>query len=202
MEPQAEVLIDGAGNLYGTTILGGQGCSALGCGVVYKLNQSGHGWTETVLYSFTGGSDGGGPYGGLISDAAGNLYGTTLYGGAHDRGGTVFELTPSNGGWTFTTLYSLYGDQGPDATLAMDRAGNLYGTASGDPFGSGSVFELERSGGGWTVNELHVFGGSDGSMLYGAPLLDSGGNVYGTTNLGGESQNCASGCGVAWEITR
>ncbi len=200
-EPEAEVLIDAAGNLYGTTPLGGQGCSDLGCGVVYELSQSGQGWTETVLYSFSGGNDGGGPYGGLISDAAGNLYGTTVYGGAHNPGGTVFELNPSGGGWRFTTLYSLYGNQGPVATLAMGRLGTLYGTASGDPFGSGSVFELERSGGGWAFSELHVFGGSDGSYVYGAPLLDSGGNVYGTANLGGSSQNCPSGCGVTWAIT-
>ena len=202
MNPAAEVLLDGAGNLYGTAPQGGQGCSGLGCGVVYELSHSPNGWTETVLYSFSGGNDGGDPYGGLIFDAAGNLYGTTLYGGTNNPGGTVFELTPSNGSWTFTTLYSLYGNQGPVATLAMDRAGNLYGTASGDPSGSGSAFELERSGGSWTFNELHVFGGSDGAYVYGAPLVDSAGNVYGTANAGGESQNCiGGGCGTAWEIT-
>jgi uncharacterized repeat protein (TIGR03803 family) len=154
-----------------------------------------------VLYSFSGGNDGADPYGGLIFDAAGNLYGTTVYGGTNNPGGTVFELSPSSGGWRLTTLESLYGNSGPDATLAMGRVGNLYGTASGDPFGSGSVFELERSGGGWTFHELHSFNGTDGLFVYGSPVLDSAGNIYGTTNLGGTSQNCSDGCGVVWEIT-
>jgi hypothetical protein len=200
MNPEAEVLVDGAGNLYGTAPQGGQGCSGLGCGVVYELRHSGSGWIETVLYSFTGGNDGGDPYGGLIFDAAGNLYGTTVAGGTDNPGGTVFELTASNGGWTLTTLYSLYGNSGPVATLVMGRVGNLYGTASGDPFGGGSVFELERSAGGWTFNDLHSFSGTGGLFVYGSPVLDSAGNIYGTTNLGGQSQNCSDGCGVVWEL--
>lgn len=200
MNPEAEVLVDGAGNLYGTAPQGGQGCSGLGCGVVYELSHSGSGWIETVLYSFTGGNDGGDPYGGLIFDAAGNLYGTTVAGGTDNPGGTVFELTASNGGWTLTTLYSLYGNSGPVATLVMGRVGNLYGTASGDPFGGGSVFELERSAGGWTFNDLHSFSGTGGLFVYGSPVLDSAGNIYGTTNLGGQSQNCSDGCGVVWEL--
>ncbi len=200
-DPEAEVIFDTAGNLYGTAPQGGQGCSGLGCGVVYKLSPSGSGWVESVLYSFSGENDGGGPYGGLIFDAAANLYGTTVYGGTNNPGGTVFELTPSNGGWTFTSLYSLYGNSGPDATLAMGRLGSLYGTASGDPFGGGSVFDLERSAGGWTFTDLYAFNGRNGIFVYGAPVLDSAGNVYGTTNLGGTSQNCSDGCGVVWEFT-
>lgn len=200
-DPEAEVIFDTAGNLYGTTPQGGQGCSGLGCGVVYKLSPSGSGWVESVLYSFSGENDGGGPYGGLVFDAAGNLYGTTVYGGTNNPGGTVFELAASNGGWTFTSLYSLYGNQGPVATLAMGRLGSLYGTASGDPFGGGSVFNLARSGGGWTFTDLYAFESNDGIFIYGSPVLDSAGNVYGTANGGGTSQNCSDGCGTVWEFT-
>lgn len=203
INPKAEVIFDGAGNLYGTAPQGGQGCSGLGCGVVYELSPSGSGWTETVLYSFTGGIDGGGPYGGLIFDPAGNLYGTTVYGGSNNPGGTVFELTHSNGAWTLTTLYSLYGNQGSVATLAMDGMGNLYGTATGDPFGSGSVFKLTKSGSSWMFGELHVFGGTDGSSPDGPVVFDAAGKMYGTAYDGGTYVCFAGGggCGVVWKIT-
>jgi uncharacterized repeat protein (TIGR03803 family) len=198
---QSEVIFDAAGNLYGTAPQGGQGCMGLGCGVVYKLSRSGSGWTEAVLYVFQDGDDGADPYGGLIFDSAGNLYGTTVYGGAHNPGGTVFELSPSNGGWTFTTLYSLYGDSGPSATLTMDSAGNLYGTASGDPNRPGSIFELVNLAGGWSYSLLHAFDGLDGYLPAGSVARDASGNLYGVTANGGTSQNCMNGCGVVWEIT-
>jgi uncharacterized repeat protein (TIGR03803 family) len=197
-EPLSGVIFDHAGNMYGTTAWGG----ANDKGMVYELTRSGSSWTGTVLYSFRNQEDGRFVVGGLIFDQAGNLYGTTAEGGA-ENGGTVFELSPSNGGWTYTLLYSLSGSSnggGPQAALAMDASGNLYGTTSMDgAYGQGSVFKLTPGEGGWTYTSLHDFtGGNDGSMWYstGGPVLDSNGNVYGTAPYGG-----SNGPGVVWEIT-
>jgi uncharacterized repeat protein (TIGR03803 family) len=139
--PWGALVLDKGGNLYGTTYNGGgKACSGEGCGTVFELTPSGSGWTETILYSFQGGSDGGFPYAGLVFDQSGNLYGATLYDGS-GQGGTVFELTPSNGTWAFNLLYSLSSFQGPYNSLVFDAAGNLYGTAAQDD-GAGLVFEL------------------------------------------------------------
>ena len=102
----AGVIIDHAGNLYGTTLSGGNlNCHAPdGCGVIYQLTPSGSGWVENILYTFQDGSDGANPNGGLIFDQSGNLYGTTNQGGT-GQGGTVFELSPTQEGWTFQLLY-------------------------------------------------------------------------------------------------
>jgi len=127
--PFSEVTFDQAGNLYGTTFNGGiGGCGfygVLGCGVVYELTRSSGGWTESVLYAFTGGSDGGSPWAGVIFDQAGNLYGTTVV-------GTVFQLTHSGSGWTENVLHSLRDNDGaiPVGCVIFDQSGNLYGTAS------------------------------------------------------------------------
>lgn len=178
------VVFDPAGNLYGVFSQNGPG----GYGAVYKLTPSGHSWTESTVHGFTyHGNDGATPQGGLISDSAGNLYGTTV----HDStgGGTVFELTPSGGNWSFDFLYGLTGgiDLGPYDKLVMDRAGNLYGTTFADgQYGYGSVFKLTRSGNGWTYTSLHDFrGGSDGSNPMCSLVLDASGNVYGTASGGG-----------------
>ena len=122
-------------------------------------------WTESVLHSFNG-NDGYHPPAGLIFDAAGNLYGTTYYGGAHDTG-TVFELTPNgDGSWTESVLHSFNGSDGSGlfAGLTFDAAGNLYGTTSwGGGFGYGTVFELTPNGdGSWTESVIHSFGKHDG----------------------------------------
>ena len=142
--PWSGVIFDGSGNLYGTTTAGGNEACVGGCGTVYKMTPSGSGWTEKPIYYFTGGSDGAGPYGGLIFDQKGNLYGTTFTGGS--GGGTVFELSPPGDWTTLTVLYSFTGNGGPDGSLTMDAAGNLYGiTASNDCPGCstyGDVFEL------------------------------------------------------------
>jgi uncharacterized repeat protein (TIGR03803 family) len=144
-DPQASLVLDGAGNLYGTTYQGGgAGCSGVGCGTVFKVTPGG---TETVLYSFAGGLDGAQPFPGVILDAAGNLYGTTYDGGGSGCGGdgcgTVFKVTPSG---SETILYSFTGgaDGGlPMAGLVMDGQGNLFGTASTGGFdGFGVVFEV------------------------------------------------------------
>ena len=203
--PYRSVLIfDNAGNLYGTTYFGGQ----YNAGTVFQLTPSGSGWTENVLYSFTGNGDGRYPYSGLIIDQSGNLYGTTTDAGSN-YGGTVFELSPSGGGWTYSVLYSLTGalgdSCGPAYALVMDAGQNLYGTTECDGANSlGNVFKLTNTGGSWSYTSLHDFtGGSDGSWPLSSVTFDTSGNLYGTTYFGG-NLNCYSpyGCGVVWEITR
>jgi len=168
--PGAPLIMDAKGNFYGTTVAGGTGtgCGS-GCGTVFELTHGG-GWTAKVLHQFTlnSGKDGVNPRAGLIFDAAGNLYGTTYGGGAHDEG-MVFELSPSAGGrWTEKILYSFKRHADgiyPWAGLIFDSAGNLYGTTLyGGAFSQGTVFELTPSpGGGWTEKLLHQFGnGTDG----------------------------------------
>ena len=181
--------LDAQGNLYGTTWLGGGPKSA---GTVYRLTPSGSGWTFETLYVFQDSSDGALPVGGLVLDRAGNLYGTTEQGGS-GGGGTVFELSPSGGGWNFTVLHSFTGTYGPLATLAMDAAGNLYGTTfSWSLLREGSVFKLTRNNGSWSFTDLYDFtGGGDGANPVGGVALDQSGNLYGTASAGGlELNNC------------
>jgi hypothetical protein len=216
--PYAGLISDKAENLYGTTTGGGSNQS----GTVFELVKGSNGqWTEKVLYSFKGGTDGLGPYGGLIFDKAGNLYGTTSYYGAYG-GGTVFELVRgSNGQWTEKVLHSFnYNDKdGYDsvAGLTFDKAGNLYGTTqyggtgqcmgSGRVVGCGTVFELKPGAHGkWTEKVLHSFqaNGKDGWYPYAGLILDKAGNLYGTTFWGGAySSTCNDyGCGTAFELIR
>jgi uncharacterized repeat protein (TIGR03803 family) len=139
--PYSALIFDKLGNQYGTTALGG----ANKAGAVFSLTPGTSGWTKTVLYSFTGGSDGANPYAGLISDSAGNLYGTTENGGSSNcKGcGVVFQLAPnSKGGWTESVLYSFFGGLDgayPLAALVFDGVGNLYGTTEGGGPGDCSV---------------------------------------------------------------
>ena len=200
--PFAGVIFDKAGYLYGTASAGGNlACNApYGCGTLFQLTPSGSGWVENVLYTFQGGSDGASPFGGLIFDPSGNLYGTTPSGGS-GGGGTVFILTPSNGNWTLGVVYSFTGSgnsPGPSDNLIMDATGNLYGTTADEgAYGYGSVFKLTGSGGNWTNTSLHDFaGGSDGGNPAGSVVLDASGNLYGTTFYGG-----ANGKGVVFEFT-
>jgi uncharacterized repeat protein (TIGR03803 family) len=253
--PQAALLFDRSGNLYGSTSSGGTS----GLGAVFELSPplvSGGAWTETILYSFaqvgrnntgasptgllwgpggvlygatrfggaeaygnvfelhptlaggewldknlyvfTGNAGGQGPdyQGGLTSDMAGNLYGTTSYGGPY-IGGQVFELSPpvtQGSAWTETVLYNFGGfvgdSQVPLGTLVFDASGNLYGTTASDgQYGYGTVFELTPPAAGgapWTENILHNFkGGSDGSVPNSGVVFDKAGNLYGTTFFGG-----------------
>jgi uncharacterized repeat protein (TIGR03803 family) len=187
----ADIVFDSAGNLYGTTYNGGSTICSGGCGVVYKMTKSNNTWTESVVYTFTNSTDGSHPWAGVTLDHAGNLYGTTANGGSHGQG-TVYELSPSGGGWTLRTLYSFQGqaDGGlPYSGLIFDQAGNLYGATS--TYGSGhggTVFELTPSGGNWNFNLLYSFAGPNGGF-YPGPVanlaLDSQGNLYGTTHLDG-----------------
>jgi len=200
-QPFAGVILDSKGNMYGTTAQGGQ----YGFGTVYELSPSGGGWTEKVLYSFQNGSDGSTPIGGLIFDQSGNLYGAADNGGS-GGGGTVFELTPSGGSWTYSPLYSFTGGAqcGPRASLVMDGSGNLYGTTYCDGANNkGSIFKLTPSASGWTQISLYDFtGGTDGSAPISNVIFDSAGNLYGTASRGGNQSNCGlAGCGVVWAIT-
>ena len=190
IHPYAGLIFDAAGNLYGTTDLGG----AYGYGTVFELTPAAGGtWTEKVLHNFNnGGTDGTRPYARLTFDAAGNLYGTTYGGGAYNSYGTVFELTPAAGGtWTEKVLHSFgSGTDGliPYGGLIFDAAGNLYGTtAYGGTNDLGTVFELTpKAGGGWTEKVLYSFGdGTDGVSPLAGLIFDAAGNLYGTTQHGG-----------------
>jgi uncharacterized repeat protein (TIGR03803 family) len=190
--PQGGLILDGKGNLYGTAPQGGSGST----GIVFELTPNSNGtWTEEVLYNFTGFSgtnDGAAPFGGLVFDGKGNLYGSTQGGGSAFEG-TVFELSPGgNNTWTEQVLHSFTGgaDGGqPSGSLTVDSAGNLYGASnSGGVGGFGVVFEIVAgSDGTWSEKVLHTFtGGDDGAYPYAGQLvLDKAGVLYGTTTFGG-----------------
>ncbi len=185
--PIAGLIADKAGNLYGTTKLGGAGCSGFGCGTVYEIAADG---TGTVLYAFTGGSDGGNPVGGLIADAAGNLYGTTEFGGSGKGCGgtgcrTVFRLAP---GGALTVLYTFTGGSDgaqPVASLIKDAKGNLYGTTLFGGTGYGVAFKIAARG---KERVLHSFtNGDDGAYPWGALFKDGEGSVVSTASGGGST---------------
>jgi len=220
--PIGGLISDAAGNLYGTTTGGGDlsVCQQRGCGTVFELMpQSGGGWREKVLHNFNG-RDGAGPYGTLVFDSSGNLYGTASEGGdprycTNYGCGVVFELSPTgNGKWKEKVLYFFKGTSSdgalPDSGLVFDTAGNLYGTTASGGLGGcligtcGVVFELTPTvGGKWSEKVLHRFrGGSDGGISYAPLIFDKAGNLYGTTELGATSF-CRGqyGCGVVFELT-
>jgi uncharacterized repeat protein (TIGR03803 family) len=200
--PFAGVTLDSAGNLYGTTILGGSS----GCGTVYKLTPSGSGWTEAVIYNFTCGTDGQEPFAGIAVGNSGNLFGGALY-GTGSPGGSVFELSPSGGGWVYSQLQLFTtGGQGPSQTLAVDSAGNVYGTTPADGlYGGGNVFKLTPSNGSWIYTSLHDFTCGQDGCAPGGVALDATGNLFGVANVGGLHETaCFSydqSCGLVWEIT-
>lgn len=207
--PSQQLTLDSSGNLYGTTPNGG----AHGQGVVFKLSNSGNGWTQTKLYSFCATAscaDGKNPQSSLQLDSDGNLYGTTYYGGVNN-GGTVFELSPSSSGaWTESVLYSFCPASGcadgefPDS-LTRDAAGNFVGTTyygGENPcsigLGCGVIFELSpASGGSWKESVLHAFTGANGDGNQpNAVSLATHGNLFGTTYFGG-----ANAGGAAFELS-
>jgi uncharacterized repeat protein (TIGR03803 family) len=186
--PYAGLILDGSGNLYGTTTAGG----AVGDGTVFELANGSN--TIQTLASFNG-TTGQQPYGGVILDGSGNLYGTTWQGGTFNYG-TIFEL--AKGSSTVATLASFNGNNGlhPDSSLIMDGSGNLYGTAQGGIYGYGTVFELAKGSG--TITTLASFNGTNGATPKGSLIMDGSGNLYGTTaggggNYGGEVFELAKG---------
>ena len=191
--PGSSVIFDSQGNLYGTATAGGSS----GHGTVYKLTPSGlSNWTISLLHDFT--TDGWFPLGGVFWDNAGNLFGATAEGGP-GGGGDVFELTPSGSSWTFNQLYTFPEDrEGPLGAMAMDAAGNLYGTTMFQgTHERGTVFKLTLSNGTWVHSILHDFtGGSDGCYPNGGVSLDRNGNLFGTAYSCGDWTY-----GVVWEIT-
>lgn len=221
--PAAGPVFGPDGALYGAAALGGQGgsCQYDGCGVIYKLTPPAAScrgsycpWNYTILHRFTGGADGAFPYSSVVFDQAGNLYGTTTAGGYVSPGvcsagcGVIYELSPSHGGWTESVLYSFMG--GNDgyvayAGLTIDGDGNLYGTTEdGGNLGLGTVYELARSGSGWSKTTLYMFQSlADGAYPEGGLILDSAGNLYGTTANGGNTLGVCGlqGCGTVFSLS-
>jgi uncharacterized repeat protein (TIGR03803 family) len=201
-EPISSVILDGAGNIYGTTPAGGDGnCSLEGCGTVFVLNKAGK---EIALHSFKG-TDGAYPHAGLMRDSRGNIFGTTVEGGSGTNtcGGTeigcgvAFRFS-SKGKEAEFKFQGPNGDN-PESSLVEDAAGNLYGTTvGGGKYGWGAVFKIDGTTGKESV--LYSFsGGSDGCFPVEGLTLDSAGNLYGVTAQGGEGF-CTSGEGVLFEV--
>jgi uncharacterized repeat protein (TIGR03803 family) len=205
--PSSGLIFDSSGNLYGTTTSGG----AQESGAVFELTRGTTGqWTENTLYSFQNNSvDGVNPYAGVIFDLAGNLYGTTYWGGTYGAG-TAFELSPNGeGAWTEAILYNFNNNgqdaEDPYAGLTFDASGNLYGTTqyggsstTCPDGGCGAIFKLSPTGGAWTESVLYNFNdnGQDGFDPVGGLVFDSAGNLYTTTIEGG-----AYGYGSVIEFT-
>ena len=196
--PQSRVLLDQLGNIYGTTIQGGN-CGFEGCGTVFKVSSDG---TETVLHSFAGGTDGAEPTGGLVTDSNGHLYGTSSSAGS-SGGGTVFRITTD--GSHYAVVHSFVPSTeglGPEGDLVWDKSGNLYGVNQGGGlYGMGTVFKLEPQG---ALTVLHNFsGGTDGESPRVGLIHDNTGNLYGVTRNGGDGQghDCFDvGCGIVFKI--
>ena len=207
--PTAGLVLDSAGNLFGTTAWGGiyaESCSS-GCGTVFELQPTATGsWTENTLYEFTGNSDGAIPQCDLILDSKGNLYGSTL------QGGGVWELVHSqSGAWSYTLLqaFDTLSAAAPQGKLTFDSAGNIYGTSGGGIKGQGQVFELTHSASGWSFSSLYSFLGNepnsnvlDGSGPESGVIFDHAGNLYGTT-VAGAGANCSpvGGCGTVFKLS-
>jgi uncharacterized repeat protein (TIGR03803 family) len=203
--PLGALIADASGNLYGVTTSGGTNSE----GVAFEFSKSSGQWAETVLYNFGSGSDGVYPQGPLVFDTAGNLYGTTPFGGASGNG-TVYELSLANGDWTETILHGF--GSSPDGAqpyggLTLDAAGNVYGTTQIGgannciSLGCGIDFQLTFSDGTWTENIIHQFDGhADGMYPNSPPIFDKNGNLYGSTEWGGGLGQCSAGCGTVYEL--
>jgi uncharacterized repeat protein (TIGR03803 family) len=179
------------GRLYGAATAGG----TYGSGVVFELTPTRVGeWNFRALYSFRGQPDGSFPYGALLRDVSGKIYGTTYYGGTNGIG-AVYELSPRPvGEWDEKLIYSFQaGSDGnsPISNLVFDNVGNLYGTTSAGGLGSGTIFKLSPAGGGqWTETVVHPFAGPpDGAFPYSGMVVDRFGNFYGATVDGGDNDD-------------
>jgi uncharacterized repeat protein (TIGR03803 family) len=204
----AGVTIGPNGTLYGTTQLGGTGQCQNGCGTIYNLRPGATScetalclWSVNVIHELAGPpGDGSYPLSDVIFDSLGNLYGTAQEGGASNDG-IIFELSPSGGGWTKSTLHTFVGGDGdgeiPLSGLIFDNSGNLYGTTNmGGPADVGTVYELSPSGSGWTINILNAFGGTGGEYPSAGLVLDHLGNMYGAAAGGG-----TQGSGTVFKFT-
>lgn len=215
--PMDRLVADKAGALYGTTANGGQPkCSVSsfpGCGIVFKLTPSTSGYTESVLHRFQAGSDGAYPYAGVIVDATGSLYGTTVLGGVTTCNGgtgcgTVYKLTPSGGRYTESILHAFVGGSDgvqPYADLIADASGALYGTTYGGGTGLGGIaFKLTPSGSLYGESVLYQFQrGRDGAGPIGGLVAGDTGALYGATTFGGGACKLqgSTGCGMAFKLT-
>ncbi|MGO9515975.1 MAG: choice-of-anchor tandem repeat GloVer-containing protein [Candidatus Korobacteraceae bacterium] len=210
--PVATMVVGPNGTLYGSTAAGGGGaCSKIyeysGCGTLFNLRPAASAcktalcpWTEAVLYRFAGGDDGAYPIGQLLFDQSGDIFGTTADYLQFVSSGTVFELTPSGGGFVKSLAHRFSGSDGqyPASGVIFDQSGNLYGTTYyGGAHGYGAVYQLTPSGSGWTENVLYSFqNGSDGSAVAAGLVFDSVGNLYGAATTGG-----SAGGGTVFELT-
>jgi uncharacterized repeat protein (TIGR03803 family) len=190
-EPYKGVTLDAQGNIYGTAVTGGSGNCEGGCGVAYKLTNSGGTWTQTVIHSFTGGDDGSGPGAGLTIDKRGNLYGMAPTGGAYGLG-TIYQLHPDgSGNYALKVIHAFTG--GTDGATGSAgrmvlRGGHLYGAATaGGANGKGTAFELTPTPSGeWDFKTIYSFKGQpDAGFPYGGLTFDASGNLYGTTYYDG-----------------
>ncbi len=202
-EPYKGVTLDAQGNLYGTAVTGGSGSCEGGCGVLFKLTHSGANWTQSVIHTFTGGTDGSGPGSPVVLDKAGNIYGTTPTGGSKGVG-VVYQLKPKGAtGWTFLVIHTFTGGNdgsgGSAGRILIDATGNLFGVCTvGGANGSGVAYEMTPSAGKWTFKTLYAFKNQpDGALPYGGVIADKSGNLYGTTYYAG-----AHALGTVYKLTR
>src|SRR5262245_6101894 len=202
--PDTDLVMDAEGRLYGMTVQGGD----FSGGTVFRLTPTATGWAHEVLHHFTGGEDGGQPYGGVTLDAEGNVYGTCVIGGlgppcVEEGCGVVFKLTDVGGTWEHSLVHDFDGGLdgfGPGGPVTFDNLGHLYGmTPTGGEFGLGITFELAlRPNGEWVETVIHPFtGGEDGgSGSAGRLLIDEQRNIWGVTTTGG-----TFGAGVVFKMT-
>lgn len=200
-EPYKGVTLDAQGNLYGTAVTGGGGSCESGCGVVFKLTNSGGAWTQTVIHAFTG-ADGSGPGSPASIDKHGNVFGTTPTGGKYGMG-VIYVLEPMGSGWKFRVVHHFTGGAdgggGSAGRLLIDGLGNLYGVCTvGGVNGFGTVYEVSLSRGQVQFTTLYAFKDQpDGALPYSGLVFDKAGNLYGTTYYAG-----ANDLGTVYKLLR
>lgn len=219
--PVGGLIADAKGDLYGTTEDGGLAACMQGCGTVFELTATQGTYSKSILYTFSGGTDGAKPAAGLIADASGALFGTTEFGGkisgpctgSYPGCGTVFSLAPKSGAYVESILHAFSVGDGayPVAPLLAGRGGTLYGTTQGGGsygFGGGTVFELTKSKRDYVESVLYSFagqGGESGGLPLAGLIVDSDGVLFGTTSVGGNANPYCSengGCGTVFQIQK